>query len=288
MILPNEEKLGKMSKQSIRIKPVSSALGAEISGVDLGDELSDQTIAEIRTALCQNLVIFFHDQGHITPTQQAGFAERFGALVDYPLMKGLEEAPHVVPVVKLPEERINFGGLLHADTTYLNVPPMGSILLARELPPEGGDTEFANMYMAYEQLSPAYKEFLDGLTVVNTSAKVRVSDTRKHRVAEQDEPAAPKELIAEHPAVCIHPETGRKALFVNFAHTVRFKELSIEESEPILDYLFAHLSNPEFTYRFQWSEGSIAFWDNLASQHNPLNDYHGHKRVMHRVTIAGR
>ena len=275
-----------MSNQTIQIEPVSGALGAEISGVDLGEDLSYQSIAEIRAALLEHLVIFFRDQAHITPNQQAKFAERFGPLVDYPLVKGLEEAPHVIPVIKLPEEKINFGGLWHADTTYLEEPPLGTFLLARELPPSGGDTEFANMYLAYEALSPAYQKFLDGLTVVNTSAKARVSDTRKHRVAEQEEPA-PKELIAEHPAVRTHPETGRKALFVNLAHSVRFKELSIEESQPILEFLFAHLNKPEFTYRFRWSEGAAAFWDNRASQHNPVNDYHGYKRVMHRITIAG-
>jgi taurine dioxygenase len=272
-----------MSEQTIQVDPVSGVLGAEISGVDLGEDLSDQTIAEIRAALLEHLVIFFRDQSHITPKQQARFAERFGALVDYPMVKGLEDTPHVIPVVKLPEEKINFGGLWHTDTTYLQEPPLGSILLAREIPPTGGDTEFANMYLAYEALSPALRTFLKGLTVINSSAKARVADTRKHRIDDE----APKELVAEHPAVRTHPETGRKALYVSFAHAVRFKELSVEESQPILEFLFAHQIKPEFVYRFRWSEGAAAFWDNRASQHNPVNDYHGYKRVMHRVTIAG-
>lgn len=275
-----------MSKQSIHVEPISGALGAKISGVNLADNLSDQAIAEIRKALLEYLVIFFQDQAHITPEQQTQFAERFGGLVDYPMVKGLEGTPHVIPVVKLPDEKINFGGLWHTDTTYLQEPPLGSILLAREIPPTGGDTEFANMYAAYDALSPALREFLDGLTVVNTSAKARVSDTRKHRIAAQDQPPA-KELVAEHPAIRTHPETGRKALYVSFAHAVRFKELSIDESELILDFLYEHQIKPAFVHRFKWSEGDAAFWDNRSCQHNPINDYHGYKRVMHRVTIAG-
>ena len=272
-----------MSGQSIQVERLSDAIGAEISGINLADALSDQTIAEIRAALLDNLVIFFRGQSHITSDQQVRFAKRFGGLVDYPMVKGLKDTPEVIPIIKLPEERVNFGGLWHTDTTYLDEPPLGSLLLAREIPPTGGDTEFANMYLAYESLSPALREFLDGLTVVNSSAKAAVSETRKHRL---DKPK-PTELIAEHPAIRTHPETGRKALYVSFAHAVRFKELSLEESQPILDFLYVHQIKPEFVYRFKWTVGAMAFWDNRSCQHNPLNDYHGYKRVMHRVTVAG-
>jgi taurine dioxygenase len=269
--------------KSIQVEPAESALGAEISGVDLAGDLSAQTISEIRSALLEHLVIFFRGQSHITSDQQARFAKRFGDLVEYPMVKGLDGTPEVIPVVKLPEERVNFGGLWHTDTTYLDEPPLGSMLFAREIPPTGGDTEFANMYLAYESLSPALRAFLDGLTVVNSSAKAAVSETRKHRL---DKPK-PTELVAEHPAVRTHPETERKALYVSFAHALRFKELSVEESQPVLEFLYAHQIKPEFVYRFKWTVGAMAFWDNRSCQHNPLNDYHGYKRVMHRVTVAG-
>jgi taurine dioxygenase len=271
---------------TIGVHPVAGALGAEISGVDLSRPLSDETIAEIRQALLDHLVIFFRGQD-ITPEQHLAFAKRFGEPVEYPLVKGLDAFPEIVPVVKLEHETVNFGGLWHADTTYLEEPPMGSILVARELPPYGGDTLFANMYLAYETLSDGMKELLSGLKGISASNKARVTDTRKERVKTAAKTAPATVLAATHPVVRTHPETGRKLLFVNLAHTVRFDGLTEEESAPILAFLFEHQVRPEFTCRFRWEPGSIAFWDNRAAQHNPINDYHGYKRVMHRITLAG-
>ncbi|MEK9726165.1 MAG: TauD/TfdA family dioxygenase, partial [Rhodospirillaceae bacterium] len=182
---------------------------------------------------------------------------------------------------------VNFGGLWHSDTAYLERPPMGAILAARELPPVGGDTLFANMYLAYDALSDGMKALLAGLVGVNSSAKARATQTREDRMKTDAKVSEDTELIGEHPVVRTHPETGRKLLYVNYGHTVRFKGMTEEESAPILDFLFRHLSRPEFTCCFRWHPGSIAFWDNRATQHNPVNDYHGHKRVMHRITIAG-
>ena len=164
---------------------------------------------------------------------------------------------------------------------------MGSILLAREIPPYGGDTLFANMYMAYETLSPGMRRMLDGLVGVSTSAKADVSKTREDRLKDNAAPDARQSYEAEHPVVRTHPETGRKALFVNIAHTARFKDMTEAESQPLLDFLCQHLTRPEFTCRFVWQPGSIAFWDNRATQHNPVNDYHGFRRLMHRITLAG-
>ena len=164
---------------------------------------------------------------------------------------------------------------------------MGSILLAREVPPFGGDTLFANMYLAYETLSPGMRRMLDGLVGIATSAKADVSKTREDRMKDNAAPEARKSYEAEHPVVRTHPETGRKALYVNVAHTARFRDMTEAESQPILDFLCRHLTRPEFTCRFQWRPGSIAFWDNRATQHNPVNDYHGHRRLMHRITLAG-
>jgi taurine dioxygenase len=274
-----------MSENKFNIRPVSGALGAEISGIDLSLNLDDAIIADLRGALLEHLVLFFRDQ-EISPQQHVTFARRFADLVQYPMVRSLDDHPDIVPVVKLEGERVNFGGLWHADTTYLEVPPMGAILCARELPPQGGDTLFANMYLAYDNLSPGLKSMLGNLVAINTSAKAQVTRTREDRVKAQGETLS-EPLIAEHPVIRTHPETGRKLLFMNYGHTVRFKDMTEAESEPLLNYLFAHQTRPEFTCRFNWSPGSVVFYDNRATQHNPINDYHGYRRILHRVTLAG-
>jgi len=273
-----------MTFDTIQATPVAPALGAVISGVDLSAPLADDVIGEIRTALVQYGVIFFRGQ-EITPGQHLAFAKRFGDLVDYPMVKGLDAYPEIVPVVKLENETHNFGGIWHSDTTYLAEPPLGAILVARELPPEGGDTLFANMAMAYDDLSEAMKTMLSGLIAVNSSAKDTVAKSREDR--QKGMAAVPEHLVAEHPVVRTHPETGRKVLYVNIGHTITIKGMADGESGPLLDFLFAHQRRDEYTCRFQWQPGSIAFWDNRMTQHYPLNDYHGHRRVMHRITLAG-
>jgi taurine dioxygenase len=271
---------------SLDIRPVAGALGAEIGGVDLCQNLSDDIIGEIRQALLDHLVIFFRDQD-ITPDQHLAFARRFGETMEYPLVKGLEGYPEIMPVVKFENEKHNFGGLWHSDTTYLEVPPLGSILLARELPSYGGDTEFANMYLAYETLSEGMKKLLQPLKGVSVSNLPKVLSTRQERIKTGAKMAPETVLTATHPVVRTHAETGRKLLYVNGAHTIRFEGMSDEESAPLLEYLFEHQTRSEFTCRLRWEPGSIAFWDNRCTQHNPINDYHGHKRVMHRITLAG-
>ncbi len=275
-----------LEPKSFSIRPVAGALGAEISGIDLSDDLSDEAIGEIRQALLEHLVIFFRDQD-ITPEQHLAFARRFGEIIQYPLVKGLEDYPDIIPIVKLEHETVNFGGLWHTDTAYLDVPPLGSILLARELPPAGGDTLFANMYLAYETLSDGMKELLAPLRGVNVSNTPKVTETRQERIKTGAKAAPDTILTATHPVVRTHPETGKKALYVNLAHTIRFEGMTEAESQPILEFLFEHQIRPEFTCRFSWAPGSIAFWDNRPTQHNPINDYQGYKRVMHRITLAG-
>ena len=164
---------------------------------------------------------------------------------------------------------------------------MGSMLVAREVPPTGGDTLFANQYLAYETLSPGLRRMLDGMWAVSSSAKADVTRTREDRIKDAPTAQSKKVFEAEHPVVRTHPETGRKALYVNVAHTTRFHDMTEEESAPLLRFLFAHQVRPELTCRFRWEPGSLAFWDNRAAQHNPVNDYHGHRRVMHRITLAG-
>ena len=268
----------------IEVRPIAGALGAEVGGVDVSRPLEADVVAEIRQAWLDNLVIFMHEQ-QLTPHALLALARAFGEPMEYPQLKGLPECPFVTPVVKLAHERVNFGGIWHSDTTYLERPPMASMLYALETPPYGGDTIFASQYLAYESLSDGLKKTLDSLTGVNSSLKAEGSKTREDALRAAG--AQNKVLIGEHPVVRTHPETGRKALYVNVGHTTNFKGWTEEESRPLLSYLFVHQVRPEFTCRFVWKPGSLAFWDNRCTQHNPVNDYHGYKRLMHRVTLAG-
>jgi taurine dioxygenase len=275
-----------MRSNRIDIRPIAGALGAEIHGVDLARDLTPATIDSIRRAFLDHLVIFFRNQT-LDSAGFMAFARAMGQPVEYPFVKGLKEEPLIIPVVKLEHERINFGGIWHSDTTYLARPPMGSMLIAREVPPYGGDTLFANQYLAYETLSPGLKRTLDHLTGVSDSMRADVSRTREDRIRDNPNADATKRYVAEHPVVRTHPETGRKSLYVNIAHTARFRDMTEDESAPLLRYLFEHQVRPEFTCRFRWEPGSLAFWDNRCTLHNPINDYHGFRRVMHRITLEG-
>jgi taurine dioxygenase len=249
-------------------------------------DVGDETIAAIRKAWLDHCVIFFREQ-NLPPARFLTFAKRFGEVIEYPFIKGLEEYPEIIPVVKLEHEKTNFGGIWHSDTAYLEMPPMATMLIAREIPQRGGDTMFANGYLAYETLSDGMKRLLDGLVGINTSAKADASRTREDRVKAMVRPDAKQEYVGEHPVVRTHPETGRKALYLNVGHTLRFRDMTVAESQPILDFLFQHQIKPEFTCRFAWRPGSIAFWDNRCALHFPVNDYHGYRRAMHRITLKG-
>jgi taurine dioxygenase len=268
----------------MKVHRIAGALGAEITSVDLR-RLSDDEVAEIRRAWLEHLVVFFRDQA-LTPDEYMVFARRLGKPIEYPFVRGIAGFPEIIEVKKLEHEKVNFGGIWHSDTAYLEVPPMASMLLAREVPPVGGDTLFANMYLAYERLSAGMKRLIAPLKAVNASSKADVTRTREDRI-KTDGADAKREYVATHPVVRTHPETGRKALYVNVAHTVRIDGMTEEESAPLLNYLFQHQVRPEFTCRFDWRVGSIALWDNRCAQHNPVNDYHGYRRVMHRITLEG-
>src|ERR1041385_5832678 len=242
----------------MEIRRIAGALGAEIHGVNLA-AASDAAIAAIRQAWLEHLVVFFRDQA-LAPAQFMAFAKRIGRPIEYPFVKGIEGFPEIIEVKKLEHEKVNFGGVWHSDTTYLEIPPMAALLRARGGPPSGGDTLFANQYLAYENLSGGMKKMLDGLYAVSNSAKANVTRTREDRIKTDGADGAGKELVAEHPVVRTHPETGRKALYVNFAHTARFKDMTEAESAPLLDYLFQHQVKPEFPCRFSWQVNSIALW----------------------------
>ncbi len=268
------------------VKPIAGAIGAEIHGVDLSAPLSDEDIQAIRDVWLEYGVVFFRDQP-LEPVVFQAFAERFGNVVEYPFVKGIPQYPMIIPVLKLPNEKHNFGGIWHTDTAYLAAPPMATMLIARELPPKGGDTLFASGYAAYEALSDGLKKTLSTLKAANCSSKAEVTKTREDRVADSATDKANQALVGEHPVIRTHPETGRKSLYVNPAHTTHFVGWTEQESQPLLDFLFAHQVKPEFTCRFNWQEGSIALWDNRCVLHNPINDYHGHKRLLHRITLKG-
>ncbi len=278
-----------MNYSHIEVKPVAGALGAEIFGVDLAKPINDATFAEIHRAHLEYLVVFFRDQD-ITDEQLADFGRRFGELAPLPPHRQFPgKFPELLVIDKQPEDKLVFGWEWHSDTTHLPVPSLGSVLYAKIIPPVGGDTLFANQYMAYETLSDGMKTMINGLFAVHSNGRIL-------RTLETDEiPAPGTEAVsagyangwAEHPVVRTHPETGRKALFVNELHTERFKGMTVEESQPLLRYLYDHGSRPEFTCRFRWRVGSVAFWDNRSVQHLALNDYPGRRRLMHRVQIKG-
>ena len=268
----------------LEIHPIAGALGAEIHGVDLSQKLPDEVVEEIRKAFLEHLVVFFRGQT-LTPQQQLAFAKRLGEPMEYPQLKGLPECPLITPVVKLEHEKVNFGGIWHSDTTYLERPPMASMLYALEVPPRGGDTLFANQTLAYETLSAGLQSTLEGLVGVNTSSKAAASRTREDRLKEAG--AELKVLVGEHPVVRTHPETGRRALYVNIGHTERFRDWSEEESRGLLEYLFAHQVRPELTCRFRWEKGSVALWDNRCTMHRRDAFDPNSRRVMHRTQVKG-
>ena len=214
-----------MASNGFDVRPLSGSIGAEILGLDLAAEPGHNVISAIRQSWLEHGVIFFRDQD-LPPAKFLAFAKRFGEVVEYPFIKGIEGFPEIIPVVKLEHERHNFGGIWHTDTAYLETPPMATMLIAREVPPYGGDTLFANGYLAYETLSDGMKKMLDGLVAVNHSAKADVTRTREDRIRDGGKTEAKKEFVSEHPVVRTHPETGRKALYVNIGHTVRFKDMT--------------------------------------------------------------
>jgi len=267
----------------MEVRPLTGALGAEISGVDLAAPLEQGTIAAIRAVLLEHLVIVFRDQ-RLTPEQHVAFARRFGPLHSfaYTAARALPHHPEVLRVVKEKEDRKVFGELWHADVTFLEKPVLGSILYAIETPQHGGDTLFANMYLAYETLSDGMKALLERLTALHES-EVRAENAGQ---AAKGETGGFAVMGTEHPVIRAHPETGRKSLFVNRTYTTRFSGMTAEESRPLLEFLFQHATQPEFITRLRWAPGTVTFWDNRCTQHRPLNDYHGQRREMHRVTIA--
>ena len=277
-----------MKYQHIRVEPVSTHVGAEIGGIDLAAPLTDTAMAEIRHAFGEHGVVFFRDQG-LTPEQHLAVAERFGPIDVNRFFAHVPGHPMIAEVRKEPEQQRNIGGGWHTDHSYDEVPALGSMLYAREVPQTGGDTLFASMYAAYDALSDGLKATLEGLRACHSSRHVFGPAAMAQR-GDLNGRIGNAELATQdavHPVVIRHPDTGRKALYVNPGFTLRFEGWTDEESRPLLDYLYRHAVRPEFTCRFHWREGSLALWDNRSTWHFALNDYHGERRLLHRITIQG-
>ncbi len=267
---------------------VTGSLGAIITGADLSQDLPDAVIADIRQALIDHQVIFFRDQ-ELTPEQHLAFAKRFGTLNQHDQVQGMDEYPDIIEVRKEPSDTRNFGGAWHGDVTYLPEPPLGSILYALEVPDAGGDTLWSNLYLAWETLSDGMKAMIEDLTVIHTPSKIfgLYSQDWSKDSSVKSAPRKEAEYETEHPLVRTHPESGRKLLYVSGLYTPRFKDMTEEESKPLLDYLMSRCTFEPFTCRWRWKKGDVAFWDNRATLHYALNDYDGKFRLMHRVTING-
>jgi taurine dioxygenase len=277
-----------MGYAQILVHPASASVGAEIGGVDLARGLSAEVLDEIRRALFEFGVVFFRDQ-ELTPEQHVAFARQFGDINVNRFFTPVPGYPMIAEIRKEPEHQQNIGGNWHTDHSYDLAPAMGSLLYAREVPATGGDTLFASMHAAYDALSDGLRRTLEGLQALHSSRHVFGVATYGQRGDLRDRVANPEAATqdAVHPVVVRHPGSGRKALYVNPAFTVRFVDWTDEESRPLLQYLYQHAARPEFTCRFQWRPGSLAFWDNRCTWHYALNDYPGQRRLLHRITVEG-
>ena len=279
-----------MDYKHIDVRPVAGAIGAEIFGVDLAeDEMAPEVFEEVHRAFLEHCVIFFRDQA-MDDDVLARFGRRFGELAPLPPHRQVPgKYPELLIVETQPEDKMVFGWEWHTDTSHLETPTLGSILYAKILPPVGGDTMFANQYLAYETLSDGMKELLDGMVAVHANGRIlrTLAEGQTPTPGTEGASAGWSKMWAEHPVVRTHPETGRKALYVNEMHTERLKDMTVEESQPLLQFLYAHASKPEFTCRFKWEVNSVAFWDNRCAMHLAMNDYPGHHRLMHRVQVKG-
>lgn len=276
------------STSGITVTPASPAVGAIIGNVDIAAGVSDEDFAAIRQAYIDHGVIFFRDQ-HLTEDQHIEWAERWSEINVNRFFTPVDGYPRIAEVRKEPDQTLNIGTSWHTDHSYDQIPAMGSILLAREVPATGGDTLFSSQYRAFDALSPGLQQVLLTMRAEHTSRiafggmGAQMGDDTVGRLGNSD--MALQDSV--HPVIIEHPLSGRSALYVNVDFTTNFEGWTVKESEPLLRQLWAHASDPVFTCRFEWHVGSMAIWDNRAVQHRALNDYQGQRRVMHRITLEG-
>ena len=272
---------------SFGVEPLSGALGAEILGLDL-NAMSDETVAELRSAVAEYGVIYFRDQ-RLTPEQHIALGERFGPLDVNPMVESVPGYPPIYPFIRNPgDEGFLVGEGWHSDVTFYETPAIYSLLYCLETPAVGGDTCYSNQVRAYQALSPGLKRTLAGMRAIHTVAKTlsaAVSDEREESKLKTEEERKIPDPVS-HPVLRVHPDNGKVALYVNSLYTERFDGWTAEESAPLLDYLCRHAGNPWFACRLRWEPGTLALWDNRLVQHTATGDYSG-RRVMYRVTVLG-
>ena len=276
-----------MSYCHLELSPANTAVGAFVNNLDLSEPLDDAVAAELLDAHAQYGVLFFRDQT-LSPEQHIELAQRLGQINVNRFFTPVGGFPQIAEVRKEPDQVTNVGGGWHTDHSYDQIPALGSLLYARELPEQGGDTLFASTYAALDALSSGMQKMLSRLSAVHSSR--HVFGAGANRPADLNTRFGNAEAATQdavHPVIVEHPRSGRKTLYVNPGFTTRFDGWTEEESAPLLQYLFRHISKPEFTYRFQWEPGSLAFWDNRCTWHYALNDYHGARRLLHRITLEG-
>jgi len=268
----------------VEIIPQSSVIGAEVRGLDLSVSLDDDTFTQLNQAFLDHQVLVFRDQ-QLSPQQYNDFAAGFGPLKEYLFADGMDEFPYITEIVKTETETESFGSFWHSDSTYTECPPKITMLYAREIPPRGGDTLFADMYALYDDLSPGLKSTLGSLWAINSASVVPRDEDIYEAVKSKN--SAQSDQSAIHPVIRCHDETGRNAVYVNGIHTLSFEGLTRAESLPLLEYLYDQVTRPEYSFRLRWQADTLAMWDNRCTQHYALNDYHGYRRVMHRILVEG-
>lgn len=271
-----------MENPAIQVRPLTPNIGAEIHGVDLSKPLDGQIFEEIHGAFLEHQVIFFRDQ-KITLEQHIAFGRLFGELHIHPAAPSPEGYPEILVIHADEDSKRIAGEAWHSDVSCDEEPPLGSILYMHQVPPSGGDTMFASMYAAYEALSDAMQRFLSGLTAIHEGEHVYRGRYRDEGVDDTGKTYP----SAEQPVVRTHPETGRKALYVNSTFTRRIVDMKRKESAALLGFLYEHIASPEFQCRFNWQQNSIAFWDNRCAQHYAIWDYYPNVRHGLRVTVKG-
>ncbi len=290
-IIPVPASNSENAYEQIVVERYGGAGGAIVSGVDLSHDLDDAVVAEIRRAVLEHHVVFFRGQS-LTPVQQVAFSRRFGPYSPVPFIEPVADHPEVIAVVRDASEHqpFTFGSLWHSDFSFLEEPPFGSVLQALQVPPYGGDTIWANQYLALETLSAGMQEMLTGLNGVHSARDGYGPEMQGvHNMFKGMSVTTSDDALAEqiHPVVRTHPETGRRCLFVNRQYTVGIDRMRDNESKFLLDFLANHSTQAAFTVRWHWQLGDIAFWDNRCLQHLAMADFVGYRRSMIRTTVAG-
>ena len=270
----------------MNVSAFSEGCGAVVTDLQLAT-LNNDELVELRGIFAEYGLLFFRNQD-LTPNQHFEFAERFGSIVINKFFKTTAEFPQIAEVRKDKTQQTNIGGGWHTDHSYDDIPAMGSILVARTLPKTGGDTQFANLAAAYDALPTDLKKRIENLRAVHSNTHL-YGENGLYRLTDLSEQLGGMDRVgdATHPVVIIHPESGRKVLYVNPGHTIQFEGWDFTESRALLDELYEHVIQPQFTCSFNWLPGSVTFWDNRCTWHQANNDYQGQARLMHRITLAG-